>query len=219
VSHPRPAFRGLVQSGSHEVARCGPTAEGQPVPDDESTPSGLSENALDRTNRNPINRSDLGSRHAVFRPDADARKLRARDLGRHPLLGDGRRFTLLAADRRRRQRAQNTRFPRRWFGRRHGIRNGLFGDLPFRSKERLGRLTRARHPLAIIAANGVLLFLAVEQESPRTDPPLAISKWTSLILASSAAHADAGSTSIVAVWRLWKISMGNSLNRAAPTGG
>jgi hypothetical protein len=40
-------------------------------------------------------------------------------------------------------------------------------DLPFRSKERLGRLTRARHPLAISAANVVLLFLAVEQESPR----------------------------------------------------
>ena len=42
----------------------------------------------------------------------------------------------------------------------------MFGDLPFRSKERLGRLTRARHSLAIIAANVVLLFLAVEQESP-----------------------------------------------------
>jgi hypothetical protein len=40
--------------------------------------------------------------------------------------------------------------------------------LPFRSKERLGGLTRSRHPLAIITANVVLLFLAVEQESPRT---------------------------------------------------
>ena len=74
------------------------------------------------------------------------------------------------AARRQRQRSQNTRLPRRWFGRRHGSRNRLFGDLPFRSKERLGRLTRARHPLAIIAANGVLLFLAVEQESPRRAP-------------------------------------------------
>jgi hypothetical protein len=117
-------------------------------------------------------------------PDADARKLRARDLGRHPLLGDGRRFTSLAADRRRRQRSQNARFPRRWFGRRHGSRDRLFGDLPFRSKERLGRLTRARHPIAIIAANVVLSFLAVEQESPRIGSPLAISKWNSSTLAS-----------------------------------
>jgi hypothetical protein len=52
---------------------------------------------------NPINRGDLGSRHAVFRPDADARKLRARDLRRHLLLRVGRRFILLAAQRRRPQ--------------------------------------------------------------------------------------------------------------------
>src|SRR5689334_4326235 len=130
--------------------------------------SDLSQNPLDYTDRYAINRGGLGRRHAVLDPDADARKLRARDLARHRLLRADRRFSLCAADRRRRQSAQNTRLPRRWFGRHYGSRNRLLGDLLLRCKECLGRSTRARHWLAIIAASMVLVLLAVEQVvSPR----------------------------------------------------
>ena len=41
---------------------------------DESV-SPVAENALDQTDGNPIDRGDLGSRHAVLRPGADACKL------------------------------------------------------------------------------------------------------------------------------------------------
>jgi hypothetical protein len=47
----------------------------------------LSENPLDHIDGNAINAGDLGSRHTVFDPDADARELRLRDLRRYPLLG------------------------------------------------------------------------------------------------------------------------------------
>jgi hypothetical protein len=39
--------------------------------------------------------------------------------------------------------------------------------LPFRREERLGRLARARDPLTIIAARGVMLLPMVEQELSR----------------------------------------------------
>jgi hypothetical protein len=47
----------------------------------------LSENALDHIDGNAVNPGDLGSRHTVLDPDADARELRLRDLARYPLLG------------------------------------------------------------------------------------------------------------------------------------
>jgi hypothetical protein len=37
----------------------------------------LAQNPLDYANSNTLNRGDLGGRHAVFGPDADARKVRA----------------------------------------------------------------------------------------------------------------------------------------------
>ena len=80
MSHPCPAFRGLA--GFNEVPALRPDRRRAARGLRRTDPSGLSENALDRSNGNPINRGDLGSRHAVFHPGADARKLRARDLGR-----------------------------------------------------------------------------------------------------------------------------------------
>jgi hypothetical protein len=41
---------------------------------------GLAENALDYVDGDTIDRGDLGSRHAVLHPGANAAKLRARDL-------------------------------------------------------------------------------------------------------------------------------------------
>jgi hypothetical protein len=98
----RPEHRGLLENGSL---------------------SSLAENALDHADGNPIDPGDLGSRHAVLRPGADAHKLRARDLGRHPLLGADRRITFLATNWCRRQGSQNARFPPRLVGGHQGVRN------------------------------------------------------------------------------------------------
>ena len=46
------------------------------------TPSGVAENALNLADRSAVNRGDLGDRHAVFYQDADAGKLRRRELAR-----------------------------------------------------------------------------------------------------------------------------------------
>lgn len=79
--------------------------------------SGLAKNALDRLDANPIDPCDLCCRHSVLHPRADARKVRARDLGRYPRFGAARLLTFSLADRCRRRHPQNTRFPRRLTGR------------------------------------------------------------------------------------------------------
>jgi hypothetical protein len=57
-----------------------------------------------------IDPGDLGSRHTVLDPNADARELRLRDLRRYPFLGGDRRFAFVVIGRRWRQRLQDTPF-------------------------------------------------------------------------------------------------------------
>jgi hypothetical protein len=68
-------------------------------------------------------------------------------------------------DRCGRQGREHARFPRESLGRGHGVRDRWLDG--FRREERLGRVARARGPLAIITARVVLLLPVVEQGLPR----------------------------------------------------
>ena len=149
--------------------RCQP--QGRPCPRGRMR-SSSAEKALDLADGRPIDLGDLGNRHAVSYPTADARELRPRNLARRLRLGADRCFDLLETVRRRRRDFQHPRFPRRWVGW-WGARNQLLGDLPFRSEQRLGRLARSGDPLAIIAARVRLL---AKQDLLRTVDPSATSK-------------------------------------------
>src|SRR5271163_780707 len=75
------------------------------------------ENSLDLGNHYAIDLGDLGHRHAVFDPGADARKVRRGDLRRSMRLGVHWSFKLLMTDRRRRRDcSQHTRFAQRLVG-------------------------------------------------------------------------------------------------------
>ena len=85
--------------------------------------SRFAKNVLDLIDGRPVDLGDLGNRHAIFYPAADARELRLRDITRRLRLGADRSFALLVTDWRRRQDySQHTRFARRlvgWRGVRH----------------------------------------------------------------------------------------------------
>jgi hypothetical protein len=67
------------------------------------TSSGLAENALDLAGDYAIDLGDLGNRHAVFDPGADAREVRRRDRGRRMRLAANWSFELFVTGRRRRR--------------------------------------------------------------------------------------------------------------------
>ena len=127
----------------------------------------LPEDALDHADGDPVDLGDLGDRQPVLHPGSDARMFRPRDLTRGPGLGVDRCRNFLVADRCRRQDREHARLPRGSLGRWRGVRSRWLDGLRFRREERLGRLARARDPLSIIAARGVLLLPMVEQGLPR----------------------------------------------------
>lgn len=117
--------------------------------------SGGAENALDLAGGDPIRLRDLGGRHAVLQPRADARHVRRRnDDGLRRLLGRLSRFVVLGRHRRRGD-CQDARSAYRFTSRR-SFSNGWLDALRFGRKKRLGRLACARAPLATIAAFAVL---------------------------------------------------------------
>jgi hypothetical protein len=72
--------------------------------------SSLCENPLYHIDGDPVHPRNLSRCHPVLHPGADARKLRARDLRRYPVLGVDWPVVFLVTNRRGRQRLQHTRF-------------------------------------------------------------------------------------------------------------
>src|SRR5215472_15415688 len=126
--------------------------------------SSVVENTLDHVDADPIDTGHLDSRHTVLYPATNARKMRLRNLGRHPLLGVDRQFVLFVADRRRRQGFQNARFPGRLVGRRNGFLNWWFGSRPPRAEYRFCLLACFGNPRAIIAVRVDLLLPASKHD-------------------------------------------------------
>jgi hypothetical protein len=127
----------------------------------------LPEDALDHADGDSIDLRDLGDRQPVLHPGSDARMVRPRDMTRGPGLGVAGCRNFLVPDRCRGLDRQHARLPRGSLGRGHGVRNWRLDRLPFRREEGLGRLARARDPLKVIAARGVMLLPVIEQGSSR----------------------------------------------------
>ena len=111
----------------------------RPVPDRRS---GFSENARDLVDRYFVNLCHLGERHAVFHPGTDTGEIRRRNRHRR-LWADRSNFDRLTASRRRR------RFQDPWLTC-WLVNRKFLGYWRCWREQRLGRLTRLRHPLAII---------------------------------------------------------------------
>ena len=114
----------------------------------------MCENPLDHIDGDPVHPRNLSRCHPVLHPGADARKLRARDLRRYPVLGVDWPVAFLVTNRRGRQRLQHTRFMFGLADRWQRVRNRLFGDPPFRREERFGCPARARDPLSLMLSRG-----------------------------------------------------------------
>jgi hypothetical protein len=131
--------------------------------------SGFAENPGDLGNGNPVDLGDLANRHAVFYQDADAGKLRPRNLARRLWLTADRSFELLVANcRRRRDYSQHTRFARRLVARSR-VRNWWLADWWFRCEQCFGGLARSGDPLAIIAVRMRLLLSAKQDLLRKVD--------------------------------------------------